>query len=85
MGYLFEWDPEKAKSNATKHRVTFEEACTVFADPLAILKEERYLLFGASGRGRILVVAFAERPPSTRVISARRAARSERIRYEEKE
>ncbi len=93
MGYQFEWDPKKAALNARKHGVSFDEACTVFGDPLSLLMpdpshsadEERYLLLGMSIRRRLLVVAFAERPPRTRLISARRATRRERIRYEEKD
>ena len=91
MGYVFDWDPDKAESNLRKHGVSFEEAATVFGDPLALLmkdpdhsfEEERYLLLGRSIRQRLLVVAFAERPPLTRLISARRAIRTERRRYEE--
>ena len=92
MGYLFEWDPAKAAANARKHDVTFDEAATAFADPLAVLMpdrdhsegEERYLLLGMSVRGRLLVVAFSERQPRTRLVSARLATRRERRRYEEK-
>jgi uncharacterized DUF497 family protein len=70
--------------------VTFDEAATVFADPVALWKrdplhsldEERYLLIGESSHGRLVVVAFAERPPWTRLISARRATRHERTHYE---
>lgn len=91
MGYIFEWDPAKADANARKHGVTFDEASTVFGDPLNLLMsdpdhsldEERYLLLGMSNRRRLLVVAFAERPPRTRLISARRATRQERRQYEE--
>lgn len=91
MGYIFEWDPAKADANTRKHGVTFDEASTVFGDPLNLLMsdpdhsldEERYLLLGMSNRRRLLVVAFAERPPRTRLISARRATRRERRRYEE--
>lgn len=91
MGYVFEWDPRKAVSNARKHGVAFDEATTVFGDPHALLlpdpdhslRELRYLLLGLSTRHRLLVVAFAERPPTTRLISARRATRYERRRYEE--
>lgn len=91
MAYTFEWDAAKADNNRRKHGVTFDEASTVFGDPLAILltdpdhsvKEQRYLLLGMSNRRRLLVVAFAERPPRTRLISARRANRKERRRYEE--
>ena len=67
MGYLFEWDIEKAAANVKKHGVTFEEACTVFGDPLAILMpdpdhsiaEQRYVVLGMSNRHRLLVVAHA--------------------------
>ena len=91
MSYVFEWDAKKAESNARRHRVAFDEASTVFGDPLSILmpdpdhslREKRYLLLGMSNRRRLLVVAFAERPPRTRLISARRATRQERREYEE--
>ena len=90
-GYAFEWNIEKAAANVRKHGVSFEEATTVFADPLALLipdpdhseAEMRYLVLGMSLRQRLLVVASAERPPRTRLISARRASREERRRYEE--
>jgi uncharacterized DUF497 family protein len=91
MGYEFEWDSVKAASNLKDHKVSFDEASTVFADPLAMLmadpdhseEEERYLLLGLSLKGRLLVVSFAERPPRTRLISARVATRRERRQYEE--
>lgn len=91
MGYEFDWDPEKAESNLRKHGVSFEEASTVFGDPLALLmtdpdhsaKEERYILLGMSLRQRLMVMTFAERPPMTRIISARMATRTERRKYEE--
>ena len=93
MSYTFEWDPEKAESNRRKHRITFDEACTAFGDPLAILlqdpdhslRERRYLLLGMSNRRKLLVVAFVEKPPRTRLISAGRATRRERKRCEEKD
>jgi hypothetical protein len=93
VGYLFEWDKAKAAANAKKHDVTFEEASTVFGDPLAILladpdhsiAEHRYVLLGMSAHGRLLVVAHAERPPRTRLISARRATPGERRTYEEED
>ncbi len=92
MGYTFEWDPEKADVNFQKHGVSFDEASTVFGDPLSLLMpdpdhsadEERYVVLGMSARQKLLVVAFAERRPNTRLISARRATRAERKRYEEK-
>jgi len=91
VGYIFEWDPKKAEANARKHDVTFDEPSTSFGDPLALLmpdpdhslSEQRYVLLGMSNRRRLLVVAFAERPPRTRLISARRATRRERRRYEQ--
>ena len=91
MGYVFEWDARKAEVNARKHGVTFDEATTVFGDPHAMLmadpdhsgREIRYLLLGLTTRHRLLVVAFVDRPPRTRLISARRATRRERRRYEE--
>ena len=91
MAYIFEWDQAKAASNTRKHGVTFEEASTVFGDVLAMLMpdpdhsrdETRFLLLGMSNRRRLLVIAFAERPPRTRLISARPATRKERNRYEE--
>lgn len=92
MGYIFEWDWKKAESNARKHSVTFDEASTVFGDPLGLLmpdpdhslNEQRYVVLGMSNQQRLLVVAFVERPPRTRLISARRAAPRERRQYEKK-
>ena len=71
--------------------MTFDEASTVFGDPLAILipdpdhsiAEQRFVLLGISYRRRLLVVVHAEQPPRTRLISARRAAPKERRAYEE--
>jgi uncharacterized DUF497 family protein len=91
VGYTFEWDPIKAASNLRDHGVSFEDASTVFADPLAMLMadpdhsvdEERFVLLGESTQRKLLVVAFAERPPRTRLISAREATRHERRQYEE--
>jgi len=91
MGYIFEWDTKKAGLNLRKHGVGFDEAATVFGDPLALLmpdpdhsvQEMRYILLGTSNRRRLPVVAFAERPPRTRLISSRRATRQERRKYEE--
>jgi len=83
------WDPQKALGNRRKHGVAFEEAVTTFADPLGIIVDdakhpERSVLIGMSGRERILFTVFLERGDSeTRLISARRATRAERRRYEE--
>lgn len=91
MSYYFEWDTEKAAVNLRKHGVSFEEATTVFGDPLAMnmpdpdhsLNEERFVLLGLSHRLRLLVVSYAERGIRTRLISAREATRQERRQYEE--
>lgn len=85
----FEWDPGKAKSNLRKHAVSFPEAATVFADPLALvvedaLHDERAIIIGESEKRRILFTVFIERADETiRIISARRATRRERKNYEE--
>ncbi len=91
MPYQFEWDAEKAAANLRKHGVSFDEAVTAFGDPLSVLLpdpdhsvgEARYLVLGLSTKGRLLVVAFVERPPRTRIISARLATKRERQDYEE--
>lgn len=91
MGYVFEWDARKAATNLKKHGVSFDEATTVFGDPLSLLmddpkhslNEQRYLVMGMSSQQRLIVVAFAERPPQTRLISARLASRQERNFYEQ--
>jgi len=84
----FSWDPRKAASNVRKHGVTFEEAVTVFADPLALVASDadypdRTLMVGESIRQRVLLTVFVERNDADiRIISARRATRHERRRYE---
>jgi len=87
----FEWDPDKAARNLAKHRVSFQEAATVFADPLSMtyddpdhsVVEQRYITVGVSGRGRVLIVAHTDRGQNVRIISARKATRHERNQYEE--
>jgi uncharacterized protein len=87
----FEWDKNKAARNLSKHGVSFEEAETVFGDPLLIdfydpdhsEDEARYLIIGASNRRRLLIVSYTERGDSIRLISAREVTRSEREAYEE--
>ena len=87
----FEWDPKKASLNVREHRITFEEASTVFGDSLAVtfpdpdhsVGESRLLTFGISDQGRLLVVSHTERRGVVRIISARRALRAERRIYEE--
>jgi uncharacterized DUF497 family protein len=79
----FEWDPEKASENLTKHGVDFVEAMTVFGDPLEHSERERRALsMGQSSAGRLLVVAYTEREGRIRLISAREATARERKSYE---
>jgi uncharacterized DUF497 family protein len=88
----FEWDRHKAELNYRKHGVSFEEAATVFLDDFAATLadpdhseiEERFVTFGVSSRGRLLVVAHTYREHQIRLISARRATAQERKIYEEK-
>jgi uncharacterized DUF497 family protein len=87
----FEWDKNKAAKNLSKHEVSFEEAKTVFDDPLYVdfydpdhsEKEERYLIVGESNRRRLLIVSYTEKEKAIRLISAREVTRSEREAYEE--
>lgn len=87
----FEWDEEKARSNLRKHKVAFSEAATVFADSLSStfpdpdhsFDEDRYVTIGTSERIRVLVVSFTEREDRIRIISARKATRTEGRVYEE--
>jgi uncharacterized DUF497 family protein len=88
----FEWDPGKARQNLRKHRVSFQEAATVFGDPLAAtysdpdhsLSEQRFITIGISSAGRVLMVAHVDRHESIRIISARKTTQRERRHYEEK-
>jgi uncharacterized DUF497 family protein len=87
---LFDWDEEKARSNFIKHGVSFDEATSVFDDPLFLtfadpqhsLNEQRFLIMGESAKGRLLVVSYTDRAAKTRLISARLATRKERKAYE---
>lgn len=86
----FEWDQEKAKQNLKKHGVSFEEAATVFYDPLSAtfndpdhsVGEYRYITIGLSSLDRLLVVAHTERGEKLRIISARCATALERKKHE---
>jgi uncharacterized protein len=85
----FIWDKEKAQQNEKKHKVTFDEAATVWTDPLALiaddpehsLNEHRQMIIGESFRYRLLVVAYTERGETIRIISARSATKRERNFY----
>jgi uncharacterized protein len=87
----FEWDTDKAAKNWRKHEVEFEEATTVFADPMFITvidaehseDEERYISIGLSTLGRLLLVSHTDRAAKIRIISARKATRKEAKFYAE--
>ncbi|MBW7959494.1 MAG: BrnT family toxin [Anaerolineae bacterium] len=87
----FEWDARKARANLRKHGVSFDEAATVFLDKFSLtgydpdhsVNEDRFVTFGVSNLGRLLVVAHTDRDDSIRIISARLTTRSERTLYEE--
>ena len=86
----FEWHPEKARTNFTKHGISFDEAATVFGDPLAVtiddpdhsLEEQRLLTTGLSQRQRLMIVAHTERDGRVRIFSARDVTPAERDQYE---
>jgi len=87
----FEWDKRKATENVRKHRVSFEEAATVFGDALSItipdpahsVGEQRFLTVGISEEGRLVVAAHTDRGDTIRIISARKATRREKKTYED--
>jgi uncharacterized DUF497 family protein len=88
---VYEWDPVKAKANLRKHGVSFEEAATVFRDPLALTfadpdhwrGEEREITIGRSARQLIVFVSHCLRRNRVRIISARKATKGERKQYEQ--
>lgn len=87
----FAWNPQKAAENLRKHRISFDEAKTVFFDPLARIhddpdhskNESREIIVGTSVKGRLLIISFTEHEDVVRIISARRADLEERHDYEE--
>jgi uncharacterized protein len=87
----FEWDTEKAARNKEKHGVSFDEASTVFDDPLFIMvidvahssDEERYITIGMSKDGNLLIIAHTDRNDHIRIISARKATKKEENYYVE--
>jgi uncharacterized protein len=89
----FEWNPDKANSNLKKHGVSFNEASTVFNDPLSVTfpdpdrfyGDERYVIIGLSSVNRILIVPHTDRADRIRIISARQATRKEQRFYEDGE
>lgn len=88
---LFEWDKNKAKKNIKIHKVSFDEASTVFKDTLSLTiydplhseQEDRFVIIGISYKNRLLVVVYTERGNKIRIISARKAIKNERMQYEE--
>jgi uncharacterized protein len=86
----FEWDRDKEKRNIKKHGISFDEAVTVFYDPLSAtfddpdhsIGERRFITIGFSSHGRLLVVSYTERGKVIRIISARPATAAERKRHE---
>lgn len=86
----FEWHEEKAQANLKKHEVGFEEAATIFNDPMILAMpdvthsdhEIRYIAIGMSANGRLLVVVFSEQNDKTRLISCRKATKTEIKTYE---
>jgi uncharacterized protein len=96
INYNFEWDPKKASDNIEKHGVSFEEAATVFTDPMALSildkehseTEDRWITMGISGKGRLLVVCHTFRKESeaavgVRIISTPKATKRETKTYGE--
>jgi len=88
---VYEWDAKKARGNRRKHRISFEEAATVFLDPLALTfpdldhsrGEEREITIGRSSRQQVVFVSHCRRGERVRIISARKTTRGERKQYEE--
>lgn len=88
---IYEWDPNKAQTNRRDHAVAFEEAATVFLDPLAMTysdpdhsyEEDREITIGYSTKQRLLFVSHVQRSNRTRIISAREATRREHEQHEE--
>ena len=91
MPLIFEWDEVKSSTNKKKHHVSFEDACTVFSDPLSLTipdplhseDEDRLVIIGRSQKQILLVVVHVERGSVIRLISARSATVHERKFYEE--
>lgn len=87
----FEWDEKKAAANLARHGVSFDEAKSVFDDPVYVdfydpdhsYAEHRYIIVGESQRGRLLIVSYTERGDLLRLVSAREVTRGEREAYEE--
>jgi uncharacterized DUF497 family protein len=91
MDFVFEWDEVKAQHNARRHRITFEEAVSIFSDPYLVTfsdeghsdVEDRFISIGRSDRGRILLVVHTDRGDAIRLISCRKVTAAERTTYEQ--
>lgn len=87
----FEWNPTKAALNLKNHKVSFNEAATVFSDPLGVTvpdpdhsdEEDRLIIVGISYRSRLLIVSHTENEDAIRIISARELTPREREQYEQ--
>ena len=90
MELTFKWDEQKETENLKKHGISFQEAKTVFNDPLSVtssdslhsIDEERFIDLGLSSQGRLLIVVYTERQQNIRIISCRKATNKERNFYE---
>ena len=91
MVMQFEWNEEKAEINLKKHKISFQEAKSVFGDPFSITiddpdhskEEQRFIDIGTSASGKLLVIVYTERRNKIRIISCRKATPTERRKYEE--
>ncbi len=89
----FEWDEAKAVANLKKHKISFEQAKTVFADPFSVtvddpkhsIAERRFVDIGTAADGKILIVSYTQRGAKIRIISCRKSTKAEREIYEERE
>jgi uncharacterized DUF497 family protein len=87
---IFEWNADKARINLKKHGVSFDEGATIFNDPMIATmpdsthseQEPRFIAIGMSANGRLLVVVFTERGDETRLVSCRKATKTETESYE---
>jgi uncharacterized protein len=90
MALQFEWNDKKSRLNKRKHRLTFEEASTIFGDPLSVtipdtihsVDEERFITIGNSIYNRLIVVVHTDKEDIIRIISARQATANEKRQYE---
>jgi uncharacterized DUF497 family protein len=90
MSLRFEWNDKKARLNKRKHKLAFEEASTVFGDPLSLtipdtvhsVGDDRFITIGTSDKNRLIVVVYTDNEDVIRIISARQASANEKKQYE---